>query len=134
MGYDVHITRAEHWADNEGAEITAEEWLAVVRADPELTLAPEVGMGPHFARWIGPSPGVEAWLDWRAGDVYTKNPDAALLRKMARLAALLGGHVQGDEGERYAGDEPVDGDDASAVSPTVVARPGKSWWRRLTGG
>jgi hypothetical protein len=30
MGYDIHITRAEHWAENEGREISAEEWLAYV--------------------------------------------------------------------------------------------------------
>ena len=134
MGYDLHITRAEHWADNEGAEITAEEWLAVVRADPELTLAPEVGMGPHFARWIGPSPGVESWLDWSAGDVYTKNPEPALLRKMVRLAESLGAHVQGDEGERYTGEEPLGGGHGSGAGASAGERPRKSWWRRLTGG
>src|SRR5438034_10386112 len=26
MGYDVHITRAENWADNEGHEIQPSEW------------------------------------------------------------------------------------------------------------
>ena len=108
MGYDLHITRAESWADNAGAEIGAEEWLAAVRADPELTLAPDVGMGPHFARWSGPSRHDEPWLDWRAGNVYTKSPDSALLRKMVRLAERLGARVQGDDGELYTGDEPLD--------------------------
>lgn len=108
MGYDFHITRAEYWADNAGAPITAEEWLAVVRADPELELSPETGMGPYFARWHGPSPQAAAWLDWAAGNVYTKNPDAALLRKLVRIAAQLGARVQGAEGEEYTGDELLD--------------------------
>ena len=47
MGYDFHITRAKLWADNEGDEITPEEWLAVVRDDPELTLGGE----PNYHTW-----------------------------------------------------------------------------------
>lgn len=118
MGYDLHITRAESWADNEGAEIGADEWLAAVRADPELTLAPDVGMGPHFARWSGPSRHDDPWLDWRAGNVYTKSPDSALLRKMVRLAERLGARVQGDDGELYTGDEPLDEPPDEAAAPT----------------
>ena len=53
MGYDLHITRAESWAQNEAAEITADEWLAVVRADPDLTPAPE--NGPYFVQRSGQS-------------------------------------------------------------------------------
>src|SRR5260221_14273274 len=40
MGYDLHITRAEFHATNEGHEITAEEWLRYVQSDPELRLFP----------------------------------------------------------------------------------------------
>ena len=132
MGYDLHITRAEHWADNGGAEISPEEWLAIVQADPELTLAP--GNGPYFAGWSGPSRHPEPWLDWFAGNVYTKHPDSALLRKMVRLADGLGARVQGDGGELYTGDEPLDDYlDAAAAVPSPPASPPTSWWSRLTG-
>src|SRR3712207_100808 len=106
MGYDLHITRATQWSDNAGAEIPADEWLALVERDPELTLEPE--NGPYFARWTGPSRYPDPWLDWFRGNIYTKNPDGALLRKMVALAAALGARVQGDDGEVYKGDEPLD--------------------------
>jgi hypothetical protein len=131
MGYDLHITRAESWAQNEAAEITADEWLAVVRADPELTPAPE--NGPYFVQWSGQSWHPEPWLDWHAGNVYTKNPDSALLRKMVRLAQQLEARVQGDDGEFYTGDEPLDDYLRAAAAPKEpVTRP-TSWWRRLMG-
>lgn len=40
MGYEIHITRAtdDRFA-NEGHEITAEEWLALIERDPQLQLA-----------------------------------------------------------------------------------------------
>jgi hypothetical protein len=133
MGYDLHITRAENWAENAGAEISADEWLAAVRSDPELALEP--GQGPYFARWAGPSRYPDPWLDWLAGNVYTKNPDSALLRKMVALAGRLGARVQGDEGELYDGSEPLD-DYHAAAEPrrSDAAGSERPWWRRLLGG
>ena len=106
MGYDLHITRADSWSENATARITAEEWLALVDADPELSLVPE--NGPYFASWSGPSKDIDPWLDWSDGNVYTKAPDSALLRKMVQLADRLHARVQGDEGEFYIGNEPLD--------------------------
>ena len=36
MGYDLHITRKEFWADDGGSEIPLEEWVALVKADPSI--------------------------------------------------------------------------------------------------
>src|SRR5690554_771364 len=99
MGYDVHITRAEHWPENEGHEIAASEWHDVVNNDPDLRLARY--NGPHFAIWDAHPEIDEAWLDWDAGNITTKNPDRALLRKMTELAARLDAQVLGDDGELY---------------------------------
>ncbi len=100
MGYEVHITRADDWSDNDATPIEAEEWLGVVEADPELTIQAE--NGPYFAAWSGACsyPG-GGWFDWSAGNISTKNPDRAILGKMLRLASLLGASVQGDDGEVY---------------------------------
>src|SRR5262249_11051983 len=99
MGYDLHITRRKVWSDI-GDDITADEWLAFVRNDPDLRLHLE--NGPHFAMWIG-QPGNEGWLNWEAGEILSKNPDAALIEKMVVIAHQLGATVQGDDGERYVG-------------------------------
>ena len=106
MGYDLHITRAELWAENDGAKISAAEWLGIVHDDDELALAQE--NGPYFAAWRGASTNQESWFDWDDGNVYTKNPDSATLRKMVQLANRLRARVQGDDGEFYTGDEPLD--------------------------
>jgi hypothetical protein len=104
MGYDLHITRAEHWAENEGCPITYAEWLAIVEADPELRSCPE--NGPDFAIWIDPQTGADkGWLGWFDGDIYSKYPDPALLGKMLELAAKLRAKVQGDDGEPYRSSE-----------------------------
>jgi len=104
MGYDLYITRAEFWAENEGSQISSEEWLAVVDADPELTLAADEST-PYFAAWSGKSVHDEPWLDWFNGNVYSKNPDQPIIRKMLDIARHLKSKVQGEEGEDYDGSE-----------------------------
>ena len=133
MGYDLHITRARRWDDNADAEIGADEWLALVQADPELTIEPD--QGPFFARWSGPSRHDDPWLDWSAGNIDTKNPDSALRRKMVAVAERLGARVQGNEGEFYDGTEPLDDYHAHAqqYEPPAPAEA-RPWWRRLLGG
>ena len=132
MGYDLHITRAANWSENTGAEITPDEWLAVVRLDPELEI--DTTQGPYFARWSGESRYPDPWLEWSGGNVHTKNPDSALLRKMVALAARLDAHVQGDEGERYDGSEPLDSYHADAERREPPPAESRPWWRRLLGG
>lgn len=98
MGYDLHITRRNDWSAN-GNDITAAEWLAYVEQDPELSLWPENGL--HMARWSGKSKHSEPWLDWFKGNIYSKNPDEALIEKMIHIARALDARVQGDDGEIY---------------------------------
>jgi hypothetical protein len=102
MGVELYITRARFWADNEGKEITAEEWLRYVAADPELKLDPR--NGKYHVLWLGESAHDEPWLDWFRGNVSTEWPDTALYRKMLRVAAALGAQVQDDNGTVYTRD------------------------------
>jgi hypothetical protein len=101
MGYDLHITRRAQWSD-EGADIAAAEWLAYVARDAELRLA--TVNGPYFAIWSGPCEYEEAWFDWSCGNISTKNPDLAIIRKMVAIARALNARVVGDEGEEYGED------------------------------
>ncbi len=99
MGYDLHITRAEFWAENEGQEISAEEWLALVESDRTLTI--NVQNGPHFAELVSPNHDFQRWLNWNEGNILSKNPDRVTLEKMLQVASRLEASVQGDDGERY---------------------------------
>jgi len=101
MGYDVHITRAEQWSENEDAVISLEEWERCVEEDPELIPDPDNGM--PMAVWTAHPNGAKAWpwLSWQDGNITSKNPDDALLEKMLSIAASLDAKVQGDDGEVY---------------------------------
>lgn len=105
MGYDFHITRAKNWASNEGNRITAQEWLEVINEDPELIPSPE--HGEYFVIWRGTTQYPETWFDWQDGNIGTKNPDKATLRKLSRIAQRLGAKIEGDEGEIW-GEQEID--------------------------
>ncbi len=99
MGYDLHITRAADWSENLGLEITAEEWLTIVREDPELR--PDASNGSYAAEWGSADSEHTGWFDWYEGTVYTTDPDGPTVGKMVSLAGFLNGKVQGDDGEVY---------------------------------
>jgi hypothetical protein len=98
MGYDLHITRRMHWSDD-GDDISVEEWLALIAADPELQL--ETAKEPYFAVWSRPSLDGHHWLIWSNGQISTKNPTDLLINKMVAISRKLGAKVQGDDGEIY---------------------------------
>ncbi len=106
MSYGVHIVR-------EGSPIRQEEWLAVVKRDPEMRLKgtfeetnPRTGEvirfdAPGLAVWLAHPAGAEVLLDLGRGRISVGSPDEHTLAKMRALAQQLGGYVRGDEGERY---------------------------------
>ena len=104
MGYDLHITRADFWAENDSAAITRDEWIALAASDSDLFPMPENG-DAFFA--LGDRDDPHSWFDWFEGNVYTKNPDRPTLTKMLALAKRLSAHVQGDDGELYASPEDL---------------------------
>jgi hypothetical protein len=116
MGYDVHITRADHWTDSEKESIALEEWLAYVEEDPEMRhdriAVAHVGGKPVLAYeneglavWTAYSKhepeGNMAWFDYSRCRIVVKNPDDEILGKMKRIAAHFDANVVGDEGEHY---------------------------------
>jgi len=122
MGWEVHMTRADHWPDSDQRPITADEWLTAVAADPELRIDPT--NGPYFAVWFGPCSYPDGgWFDWADGCVSTKHPDRAILGKLLQLAAKLGAVVQGDDGELYSRPEDLPPDERFSAARD---RP---WWR-----
>lgn len=115
VGYDVHITRAEHWTESESSPITLLEWLRYIASDIELRLDnfAEVGVDGATVRydndglavWTAFSGhgqnGNMAWFDYRNGEIVVKNPSEELLGKMKRIATVLHANVIGDDGEFY---------------------------------
>ena len=128
MGYNLHITRAKFHVENEGHWITAEEWLRFVDDDPELRLAGY--NGDYFALWSGKSEYPDPWFDWFEGNIYTKNPDDALIDKMVEMAKKLDAKVQGDDGEIYIGGGRNNFLPAPDYASTASA-PKKPWWKRV---
>lgn len=123
MAYEFHITRREYWEDD-GPAITADEWLQYVKNDPELKIIE--ANGRHFVHWTGPSKLSEPWLDWLDGEIFTEDPDKALVDKMIAIAQNLKAEVQGDDGEAYAdsSDVPDPGESDSSAKP---------FWKRWFG-
>ena len=93
------MTRAEFWADNDDAQITADEWLNYINNDNELSR--HIINADDHALWSGPSLYETPWLDWSAGNIYTKWPDTGLYRKMLAIAGHLNAQLMDDEGTIY---------------------------------
>jgi len=108
MGYDLHITRATHWTETQDKEIHPSEWMDCVEIDPELELDP--ANGKYSVTWKGQCTVSEPWFDWSDGNVYTTNPDQAILGKMLQIASQLNATVQGDNGELYQRPEDLSGE------------------------
>lgn len=101
MGWEIHITRADHWPESDRHPITAHEWMRLVETDPELLIDPRDN-GPHFALWKAHSiDGDNPWFDWCDGTISTKYPDRKTLGKALEIAHHFGARVQGDDGEEY---------------------------------
>lgn len=105
MGYGLHVTRKEFWADDGGPKISLEEWQLYVESDPEIERDPEnpghenYVIASHPERW-------PLWWDLR-GEVSTKDPDAFVIAKLVQIAKILNATVMGDDDEVY-GVDPSD--------------------------
>jgi hypothetical protein len=113
MGYEVHIHRREHWADD-GADISMDEWLAYCRTDETLraegtiTFAADDGNeveGPVMA-WGQEGTGA-AFYHYR-GAIATKLLSEEIAAKAAQIAQALSARAQGDDGEFYNPDGSSD--------------------------
>ena len=96
MAGDYHITRAEDWTETHGTEISEREWQSCAHNDDELSSDP--ANGPNAFVWKAhPEESPEAWLDWSQGNVYSSDPDLALIAKMTELAETLRARLVTDD-------------------------------------
>jgi hypothetical protein len=138
MGYNLYITRQEHWAENENEDlqIKLEEWLAYVQNDKELTLnkeaysytkkdTDEIFYSPGFAEWTGNKNLEGAWFDYSNGSIETKNPEQETITKMKQIAKALNAKLMGDDGETY----DLDSDKIIREWEEVKVKRNKPWWK-----
>jgi len=143
MGYDLHITRKEDWADTETADISIEEWLSYVNSDEELVLTNgyDIKIGsetefqnrPGYCEWNAhpteKEPNARPWFSYWEGSIYTKNPDAPTIRKMMQIASALNAKVQGDEGELYTEEYLAELESAEEGKTSSIQQEKKAWWK-----
>jgi hypothetical protein len=109
VGYLLYITRADDWLDATKKPIAANEWMAIVEADPTLSVntndyadyrVEDGGIQrAHPVEWSEADDGNCFW--YRDGAVHCKNPSAVWQRKMIELAKRLHAKVLGEENEEY---------------------------------
>jgi hypothetical protein len=149
MGYDVHITRADEWFDGELAPITLDEWIAIVRSDPELRPEPAASASlPGGDSLEVALPGLVVWTGWSQhgrseaviylwhsrGCITSRPMDDQVLAKLHRIAQRLRARLVGDDGEEYGPDGRPLVDDPQPLPRRAPPPPRRPWWRRLFGG
>lgn len=144
MGYDLHITRKEHWSDEDSIkDIELNEWLSYIDKDPELELTEgywvkvpgsetESQPAPGFCEWNVHPLDERPWFDYSNGCISTKNPDEATIRKMLSIAEALNAKVLGDDDEIYVisrTNEVVIGPLRYGDKDDPYAEDKRSWWK-----
>lgn len=126
MGYDLFITRRSWPYDDDGPEISAEEWRHFVSGESAWLITEDPQCPDSLmTQWDQLHDcGEQSWIEWDEGQAYSKNPDSALRIEMYRISQLLGARVIGEEGEQYG----PDGELVDTGSPTL---PNRSWLTRI---
>jgi len=141
MGYEVYITRKEFHFDEDGPDISFDEWIDFVNKHPEFRLdgfaeveTPEGEMlrmeADGLSVWEGyskneSSGGNQAWFLYTEGSISVKNADQELLTKMHELAQQLSAKVQGEEGELY----DSEGKQLPEEHEELKESDEKPWWK-----
>jgi hypothetical protein len=120
MSYAITIRRVE--------PIAYDEWLAVARADADLSPAGESEWhGPtglvryQVFEWTPMASAPTAELMYVDGRIIVDHAQDAWTSKLAELASKLGAQAVGDDGEVYGHD--------GVQRPAEAQR--RRWWRRL---
>ena len=99
MGWELHITKKEYWADEDGPSISKSEWVKYVQSDPQI-VQDSANTEDDYLFKID----TEEWPLWwnpDLGEIYTKNPNDSAIIKFKSIAKSLDAQVQDDEGELY---------------------------------
>lgn len=108
MGYDHHITRAEHWVDSASRPITRAEWDAYAAVHPDLRGENRPTDGDPWYELVDRF-GNRMTLSWHNDHVYVYGFRGEDLSGLLAIAADLDARFVGDEGEDYDLYGPVGG-------------------------
>jgi hypothetical protein len=143
VGYDLHITRADHYPDHAMYPISLREWVAVADQEPRMTKCQQDGK--HLVYTYTNADGRSWSLGWRSGLITIwKGYDASA--ELAVVAHKLSARLVGDEDEEYHADgsftpwsgprpilldRPLNVDEAAAAWETIFDRQGDDFhsWR-----
>ena len=143
MGYELHITRREHWAEEETEDISFDEWVTYVNNDRELNLTNRYDIKIGSETWFHNSPGFcewnahptkkqpneKPWFSYWKGCIDTKNPDTPTIGKMIQIAAALNAKVLGDDGEIYTEEYFDTLVNEEKRKTTFTKQQKKAWWK-----
>ena len=115
MSYNVFITRAKNWLDEDFLPISEFEWLEFVKTDLELSLLKDNKelvaeylfynreINSTCAVWFGDAdlPSWYAWFIWSSGLIYTKGIEPIKIEKMIEIARAINANVVSDNEEIY---------------------------------
>ena len=96
MSYNLHIVRVPESKEN---QISADEWLSCIAADPELQR--EQSPGSPSGWIIATVSGSEDSLTWSGGSVSASCPQRTVVSKMSAIAQRLGAVLVSDDGETW---------------------------------
>ncbi|GAA4934552.1 hypothetical protein [Actinoplanes utahensis] len=104
MGCYLHITRAFRDHESERFPILDEEVTAAVDAAPDLFTPPDAPRHPGFRYVMWKDSVHEEYLLFQRGQLDTKHPSDAFIRRMIELAGHFDAWVIGDDAEVYEWD------------------------------
>lgn len=136
MGYYLNIIRKKDYTDwEEDSNISLEEWFAFIELDEELELFPEDNHSPvglcYWLAHVYEGTDYHICFDYGQGRIGAKNPDEETIAKMIRMANILQGKVEGDNGEWYDDTYLETGKaifpDREDIKPVTPVK--KPWWK-----
>ncbi len=140
MGYNLYVTRKNQWHDEHGEEIQIEDWIAVVKNDPEMEMRSEahadlgngqvlVASDPTMAVWLGEDGAERMWFYLSEGNAVGKSPRPDGLAKMHSFSLLLAARLIGEEGETYDAEGNASYPQLGKVDLPKAEPTSRPWWR-----
>jgi hypothetical protein len=90
--YQVFLER-ENLGDGGYQPISLDEWIKVLKTDPDLEYTNNVKPGKYYAKWANSCD--QIWFKFEAGIIYTYNC-AAAMQKLREFSIKLKGQIYGE--------------------------------------